>query len=93
MIACTVELFGVARMLAGRTEVTVSVPDGATTSQVIAAVAATLPVLVGRVITPAGDRLAEGCACSLNGRHVVRAPTAPVRAGDRILILSADAGG
>jgi molybdopterin-guanine dinucleotide biosynthesis protein A len=92
-ITCTVELFGVARLLARRSEVVLELPRGATFSQLFAELARTLPALAGRVITADRNALMDGYACSVNGRELVRAPGAAVCAGDNILILSADAGG
>ena len=92
-INCTVELFGVARLLAQTAEVSLALPSGATFSQVFAVLAEKLPVLVGRVISTDGTRLVDGYACSVNGREFVRTATATVNAGDNIIILSADAGG
>jgi molybdopterin converting factor small subunit len=93
LVRCTVELFGVARMLAGTGELDLSLPPGGTVSHVLAALVAKLPALAGRVITADGSRLMEGYACSVNGREFVRSPVTAVQRGDRILILSADAGG
>ena len=90
---CTVELFGVARLLAKATEVSLALPSGATFAQVFAALAAELPVLVGRVISPDATHLVDGCMCCVNGLAFVRTPTATVNPGDRIVILPADAGG
>jgi hypothetical protein len=92
-MTCTVELFGVARMLARTPAVVLELPRGATFAQLFAELARTLPALVGRVITPDRTALMDGYASSLNGREVVRMPGAVVSAGDNILILSADAGG
>jgi hypothetical protein len=87
-----VELFGVARLLAKTS--TVSLPISAETDlvTVLKALAARLPALVGRVIDPAGA-LAKGCACNLNGLNFVANLNSKVSPGDRIFILSADAGG
>jgi hypothetical protein len=52
-----------------------------------------MPVLVGRVISPEKNKLVSGCACNVNGLEFVRNQTARIRNGDKILILSADAGG
>ncbi len=90
---CTVELFGVARLLAKTREVSLALPSGATFAQVFAALAEELPVLVGRVISPDATRLVDGCTCSVNGLVFVRTQTATVNPGDRIVILPADAGG
>jgi molybdopterin-guanine dinucleotide biosynthesis protein A len=92
-IQCTVELFGVARLMAQTREVSLVLPPEATCSQVFAALAEKLPVLVGRVITPDGTSLIEGYACNVNGLHFVRAATDRINPGDNIVILSADAGG
>lgn len=92
-IRCTVELFGVARMLARTSEVPLTLHPGATCADVFSALAEKLPALIGRVITPERTRLVEGYACNVNGRDFVRTPAATVRSGDTIVILSADAGG
>lgn len=92
-IHCTVELFGVAQMLARTREVPLTLPSGATFAQLFTALASELPMLVGRVIGPGRDSLVDGYACNVNGLCFVRTPTATVNAGDNILILSADAGG
>jgi molybdopterin-guanine dinucleotide biosynthesis protein A len=92
-IHCTVELFGAARFLAHTREVSLTLPMGATFSQVFAALAEKLPVLVGHVIDPDRARLFAGYACNVNGLDFIRTPTATVNSGDNIVILSADAGG
>src|SRR5262245_61862853 len=92
-VSCTVELFGMARMLAKTKTVDLALPPQATLSDVFSELAEKLPTLVGRVITPEKNQLVSGCACNVNGLDFVRNPTAKVKTGDRILILSADAGG
>jgi molybdopterin-guanine dinucleotide biosynthesis protein A/molybdopterin converting factor small subunit len=92
-IACTVELFGAARLLAKTKEIALSLPQGATVAQVYAALAEKLPVLIDRVITSDGNSLVRGYACNVNGLNFVRGPAATVNSGDKIFILSADAGG
>lgn len=92
-VHCTVELFGVARMLSGTREVALALPPGATLSQVLAALLAKLPMLSGRVISADGSRLIDGYACNLNGLDFVRTAETSVHPGDRVMILSADAGG
>ncbi len=90
-ISISVELFGVARMLAKTQLVSLDLAQGATLAQVLSALAERLPVLVGRVITSEG--LISGYTCNINGLDFVRAPSAKVSSGDKIFILSADAGG
>lgn len=92
-VHCTVELFGVARLLSGTAEVPLALPAGATYSQAFAALARKLPALAGRVIARDGESLLEGFACSVNGLRFVRTPGAEVSSGDTLVILSADAGG
>ena len=93
LVSCTVELFGMARILAKTKMVDLALPQQATLSDVFSELAEKLPTLVGRVITPDKNQLVSGCACNVNGLDFVRNPTAKVKTGDRILILSADAGG
>jgi len=92
-ISCTVELLGVARLRAKTKEVSLALPPDATLAQVFLALAERLPTLVGPVIAPEGNSLASGHACNINGRDFVRDPRAKVHPGDRIFIISADAGG
>jgi molybdopterin-guanine dinucleotide biosynthesis protein A len=90
-ISISVELFGVARLLAQTRSVTLALPETATLGHVIAALGEKLPVLFGRVIN--SDGLVAGYTCNINGLDFVRAPSAKIKSGDRIFILSADAGG
>jgi molybdopterin-guanine dinucleotide biosynthesis protein A len=92
-VVCTVELFGVARLITQTRQVSLALPSGATLSHAFAALAEKLPALVGRVITPDGNGLVNGYACNVNGVEFVRTTAAKVHAGDSIVILSADAGG
>jgi molybdopterin converting factor small subunit len=92
-VSCTVELFGMAQLLAKTKNVSLVLPEEATLAQLFAALAEQLPILVGRVISPDKSRLVGGCACNFNGLEFVRNPTVKVKTGDRVLILSADAGG
>jgi molybdenum cofactor guanylyltransferase len=90
-ISVSVELFGVARMLTKTQLVRLELAQDATLAQVFSSLAEKLPVLVGRVINSAG--LIPGYTCNINGLDFVRAPTTSIKTGDKILILSADAGG
>ena len=93
MIACTVELFGVARLVARTREVSLDLDPDATFAHVFAALVGRLPTLRGKVIVADGMRLADGYACCRNGLEFVRNGDAPVNSGDIIAILAADAGG
>jgi molybdenum cofactor guanylyltransferase len=90
-ISVSLELFGVARMLAKTKAVTLSLPQEATLANVFSALAEQLPVLLGRIIN--ADGLMPGYTCNINGLDFVRSPGAKVYSGDKIFILSADAGG
>ena len=92
-LTCTVELFGAARLLAKTREVSLALPEEATLADVFAALAGRVPVLVGRVINADGGSLVSGYTCNINGLDFVRAPSAKIHTGDKIFILSADAGG
>ena len=90
-ISVSIELFGAVRLLAKTRTVALSLPQGATLAHVYSSLADKLPVLLGRVIN--SDGLISGYTCNINGLDFVRAPSAKVNSGDRIFILSADAGG
>ncbi len=90
-ISVSVELFGVARMLTKTRSVSLDLNHGATLAEVFSALAEKLPALVGRVLGSEG--LINGYACNINGLNFVRTPDARIRSGDKIFILSADAGG
>ena len=92
-ISVTVELFGVAQLLAKTKEVPLSLTPGAALYQVFQALAEQHPVLLGRVINPDNSRLISGYACNINGLAFVKDLNAKVTPGDKIFILSADAGG
>jgi hypothetical protein len=92
-VACVVELFGGARLLTKTRQVELELPPPANLSDVYDALGAKYPVLVGRVIAPGGRALARGYACNINGVDFVRDGGARVSSGDRIFIISADAGG
>lgn len=90
-VSVSVELFGVARMLAKTQFVPLDLVQGATLAQVFSALADKFPVLAGRIIS--SDGLISGYTCNINGLDFVRTPSAKVNSGDKIFILSADAGG
>ena len=93
LIACTVELLGVARLRAKVKDLKLELPADSDLVEVFALLADRLPALVGSVIAPDRQRLMEGQACNINGRDFVRDFRVKLNSGDRIFILSADAGG
>jgi molybdopterin-guanine dinucleotide biosynthesis protein A/molybdopterin converting factor small subunit len=92
-IACTIELFGVARLKAKTARLSVTVPAGGNLGDALAALADAIPDLVGPVLTADHRGLTSGYACNLNGKEFIRDPQRRLRAGDSVLILSSDAGG
>lgn len=95
-IACTVELYGVARLTAGVPHVPLTLPAEALLGDALAALADRCPQLLGPVLesdAAGGTRLGSGYACNLNGAAFVRDSRTAVQTGDSLLILSSDAGG
>jgi molybdopterin-guanine dinucleotide biosynthesis protein A len=92
-ISCTVELLGVARLRAGTKTVALELPSHASLRDVFRALSEKIPDLVGSVLAPPGDRLVDGQACNINGQNFVRDMACRVYSGDRVFIVSADAGG
>jgi molybdopterin converting factor small subunit len=84
----TVELFGVPRLRAGRSELRV---EAVTVAELLAAVERACPGLAG-LARPDG-RPAPHYLLSLDGRSFLSDPGHALRPGDRVLLLSADAGG
>ncbi len=84
----SVEFFGVPRARAGRCELKV---DAATVAAALDAIAAACPGL-GNLCAPDG-RLAPHYLLSLDGTRFLSDLSEPLRPGDRLLLLSADAGG
>ena len=91
LLAIIPEIAGVARLLAKTQTVPLTLAQGATLADVYTVLAEQLPVLFGRVITSKG--LVSGYSCNINGLDFVRAPDTKINTGDKLLILSADAGG
>jgi molybdopterin converting factor small subunit len=82
-----VEFLGIPRERAGVSDVEI---DAETLGQVLRTLAVRFPLL-RELITERG--LHASVAANLNGDLFVSDPATPVRAGDRVILLSADAGG
>jgi hypothetical protein len=78
-------------MLAKTPSTMLTLPQNSTLGHVLSVLGARFPALAGKVIE--SGRLIPGYACNINGRDFVRTSSAPVKPGDNIMILSADAGG
>ena len=83
-----VEFFGIPRAQAGRSELSI---EAATIAEALAAVEDACPKLRG--LRRADGSLAPHYLLSLDGRQFVTNPGQALRSGDRLLLLSADAGG
>jgi molybdopterin converting factor small subunit len=82
-----VEFLGVPRERAGIAEIDV---EADTLGRLLGTLAARMPGLAELI---AVDRLHSSLAASLNGDRFISDPDTPLRDEDRVLILSADAGG
>jgi molybdopterin converting factor small subunit len=82
-----VEFLGIPRERAGVAEIEL---DAQTLGQALSTLAARFPAL-RELIT--ADRLHASVAANLNGDQFVSDPDTSLAAGDRLLLLSADAGG
>ena len=87
-----VEFYGIARQRAGVGELVLDVPRGGLPlADVLAAVAQAAPQLDGSWVS--GGRLHASLAANIDGQRFVSDPATPIRDGQSLLILSADAGG
>lgn len=84
----SIELYGVARLRAGRDRVRVS---GGTLLAALGALEAACPALAGVLIED--GRLTRHYKVSINGREFVSDPARPLAEGDTLILLSAEAGG
>ncbi len=84
----TIELFGMPRARAGTKEVVVS---ASTVGEALAEVVKVSPKLAD--VFRADGSLSPQYLLSLDGQQFVSDLTHPLRSGDRLLLLSADAGG
>ena len=83
-----VEFLGIPRLRAGRTELAV---EAGTISEILAAVRRSCPNFTD--LMRADGKLAPQYALSLNGRRFLRDLDHELVPGDKLLVLSADAGG
>ena len=87
-MAVTVEFLGIVRQKAGVPQL---VLEAATLGDLLGAAANACPALRGVCVDESGLR--PGFLASLNGQRFTRDGTTPLQDGDRVLLLSADAGG
>ena len=84
----TIELYGVARMRAGRGQLRLDVP---TLGLACRELGSCHPNLAGSAVD--GDRIGPACRVSLNGDRFVSDPATTLADGDVLIWLSADVGG
>ncbi|MRG98377.1 MoaD/ThiS family protein [Polyangium spumosum] len=84
----TIELYGVARLRAGREVIEL---DARSLGEALLGLGATCPVLEPSIV--AGGRLAPGWLVALNGAQITADPETPLGDGDVVVLVSADAGG
>ena len=84
----TIELFGTARLRAGMASIELSAEN---LGVAIEQLAVALPKLANSVVI--GDRVHASYKLSLNGDRFVSDPSTPLVEEDRLLLISADAGG
>jgi molybdopterin converting factor small subunit len=84
----TIELYGVPRMRAGREAVDV---EAGSLGEALAALRAACPALAPSVVE--GERLSPFYLVAVNGVHLTADAGHPLRDGDVVVLLSADAGG
>ena len=87
-MSVTIELYGVVRKRAGTDMVRV---DAGTVGGALAALEKACPALAGSVVT--SGSLGEHYRLSLNGRDFISDPERSLADGDRLILLSAEAGG
>ena len=84
----TIELFGVPRLRAGLSRLSV---EAATLGDALLALGRAAPALVGTVLDAA--KLNPAYAVSLNGDRFITDPSTPLSDGDSLLLLAVDVGG
>ena len=93
LIDVRVELFGLARMMAGLRELVVSVPSSADAADIARALADDCPILLGSVLLNDGSGLLESYTLNVNGTAFVSDGALDLAPGDSILLFSSQAGG
>jgi molybdopterin converting factor small subunit len=93
LVNIRVELFGLARIACGRSQVEVAVPEYARPGDVAAALAGACPQLVGKAIREDLSGLQQSYTFNLNGTAFMSDAPLRLKHGDAILLFSSQAGG
>ena len=88
-----VELFGLAKMATGRSEIAIRLPKLSSARDVITAIGVCCKELNGIAITGDGSGLMESYTMNLNGDLFLDDRDVIFKPGDRILLFSSQAGG
>ena len=88
-----VELFGHARTVAGVRDLQVALPPRSGASDLVAALADTLPSLLSVALESNGSHLLPSYTANLNGLVFMSEDPVPISPGDTIYIFSSQAGG
>lgn len=88
-----VELFGMARISCGRSDVEIALPRDGGMEGIVEALADECPALVGIAIRDDRAGLLDSYTFNLNGTTFVSGDTSRLREGDRLLLFSSLAGG
>jgi molybdopterin converting factor small subunit len=92
-VSVTVELFGSSRLLAGRREAVIVVPDRCSIREFVSALATAVPSLVGDVVREDGTGLEGSYVLNLNGARFLEESAFELKHGDSVLLFSSQAGG
>ena len=92
-VSVTVELFGNAKLLAGRREVDIAVPGFCGIQALASSLAEVVPCLVGGVVRKDEAGLMGSYVFNLNGTRFLEGGVVALKPGDRILLFSSQAGG
>lgn len=92
-VSIKVELFGTARLAAGKRAVEVSLPTNANRRDFVSALAAACPQLIDHVLRPDLTDLHEGYLLNRGGKNFLKGDILSVNPGDSLLIISNQAGG
>jgi len=88
-----VEIFGLPEEVTGPPKVEVRLKDGASPSDVIAALRSEIPALEGPVIRRGENKLADSFGFYINGCYYTGDEEVQLKDGDRIVLLALASGG
>lgn len=93
MAMYSVELLGMANVLADLRNVNVKLDGPVSLRDLVGALRREMPALEGSVIRPGEDRLTSHCSFNVNGRFHIDDYDVVVRSGDHIVVVALALGG